>query len=478
MIVRSSSQSHGKLPFRLGRSDLCRFSHCPEHGKTQRRERLSKIGAVDGDAHLAFPASTRFRVSSYQFLTGLIPMRISAATSKFHPSRYILLVLILGVIFSIIAVNIVNLKEYPNSDYFTFWLSGRLATLGQNPYDSSIWIAGHHQFGASWIPNATFVYPMPISTLFAPLGLIPLYQSFIVWDVLSQFMILASVVLLLSINPNLSTKPLILPITAGVILFRPTLVTLVNGQISGLLLLVIVCTLYLWEKGKWWQGSALLPILALKPNLGVPLIVFLSIYLLQQKQIRSLAVESISGLLLLVVGWIQNPNWVVDFWHAGNTKISQIFGFSPTVWGISAFFCDHNMNCTLGVGTCVGLLFLMGYFYLLTGRRVILSPASVVNLAVPIMLLLTPSCWPYDQLLLIVPIIWVITNLKDNGYGFLPVSFVFLAIDILALILLGASAMLQTEIFNAIIPLVVFGLLVWRISQDVSSSRGRYAASP
>ena len=106
-----------------------------------------------------------------------------------------------------------------------------------------------------------------------------------------------------------------------------------------------------------------------------------------------------------------------------------------------------------------------------------MSPASVVNLAVPIMLLLTPSCWPYDQLLLIVPIIWVITNLKDNGYGFLPVSFVFLAIDILALILLGASAMLQTEIFNAIIPLVVFGLLVWRISQDVSSSRGRYAAS-
>jgi len=49
----------------LGRSDVCHFSHCPEHCETQRRERLSKIGAIDGYAGCAFPALTRFRVSSY-----------------------------------------------------------------------------------------------------------------------------------------------------------------------------------------------------------------------------------------------------------------------------------------------------------------------------------------------------------------------------------------------------------------------------
>lgn len=393
-------------------------------------------------------------------------MKTIAFKAKIYQYWYILLIPILGIIFFIIATKIVNPVEYPNSDFFTFWLSGRLASLGQNPYNSQIWIMGHHQFGATWIPNATFIYPLPISLLFVPLGLLPLYQAFIVWDILSQFMILSSITLLLTINSNLSIKRFIFPLLAGVILFRPTIITLVNGQLSGILLLLIACIIYLWEKGKWGQGTVLLAILALKPNLGIPLIVLLSVYLVQQKQITSLIAGTVSGLLLLFAGWIQNPNWLIEFWNAGNGKLSQTFGFSPTIWGMSAFFCNYNLDCAIGYGVCISLLFLIGYLYLLARKQNILSPALAVSLAVVITLLLTPYTWPYDQLLLVAPIITITMRLARDGYRYLPTSFIFLTIDILALTLLGISAKIQMEIWNVAIPLFILVLSVWYLSKN------------
>jgi len=393
-------------------------------------------------------------------------MKTIAFKAMISQNWHILLLPFLGIIFLISAIKVVNFWEFQNSDFFTFWLSGRLTSLGQNPYNEQIWIAGHHQFGATWIPNATFIYPLPISLLFIPLGLLPLYQAFIIWDILSQFMIISSIALLLKSNSNMSVKHFILPLFAGVILFRPTILTLINGQLSGMLLFLIACIIYFWEKGKWGQGAVLLAVLALKPNLGIPLIMLLSIYVVQQKQIKPLIAGIASGLLLLFAGLVQNPNWIVEFWNSGNAKLSQTFGFSPTIWGASAIFCNYSLNCTIGYGVFVGLLFLIGYLYLLVRKQKILSPELVVSLAVVITLLLTPYIWPYDQLLLVVPIVTITMKLARDGYRYLPVSLIFLEVDIFALILLGINTKIQMEISNVAIPILIFILFVWYLVKN------------
>jgi len=388
-------------------------------------------------------------------------MNITNLQAKAFRSRYILLIPFLAVVFFIISISIINPVEYPNSDFFTFWLSGRLFSLGENPYNSQVWIAGHYQFGASWIPNATFIYPMPVSLLFAPLGLLPLYQAFVVWNILSQFMIFSAVLLLLMANSNQPLKHFIVPLFAGIIVFRPIIPTLFNGQLSGLLLLVVAAIIYLWKKGKWRQGAVLMAVLALKPNLGVPIIGLLSIYLILQKQISSLITLMISGVFLVFVGLIQNPNWVIEFWNAGNTKLSQTFGISPTIWGISGYFCNYARNCTITYGIFASILFIIGYLYLLIKKRDILSPSLAVGLAVTITLLLTPYTWTYDQLLLVAPIVTLVLLLAKDGYKYLPVSLLFLGIDIFAFILLGIAARIQLDIWNVNIPLLIFCLLVW-----------------
>ena len=332
-------------------------------------------------------------------------MKTTNLQAKIFRSRYILLIPFLAVAFFIIAISIINPVEYANSDFFTFWLSGRLFSLGENPYNSQIWIAGHHQFGASWIPNDTFIYPIQVSVLFAPLGLLPLYQAFVVWDTLSQFMIFFAVVLLLRANSNQSLKHFILPLFTGITLFGPAIAYVIKRTTEWIALIRRCSDCLFMEKGKWRQGAILMVILALKPNLGIPIIGLLSVYLILQKQISSLITLIISGAFLVFVGFVQNPNWVIEFWNAGNTKLSQTFGISPTIWGISAFSCRYVPNCTIGYGICVSLLFIIGYLYLLVKKRNILSPSLAVGLAVTITLLLTPYTWTYDQLLLVAPIV-------------------------------------------------------------------------
>ncbi|MFN2233935.1 MAG: glycosyltransferase 87 family protein [Anaerolineales bacterium] len=249
-------------------------------------------------------------------------------------------------------------------------------------------------------------------------------------------------------------------------LFRPVFPTLLNGQLSGFLLFVLAAISYLWEKGKWNQGAILMTVLALKPNLGIPIIGLLSLYLIFCKRLSALITSIIFGGFLIFVGFVQNPNWVIEFWNAGNTKLSQTFGISPTIWGITSFFCNFDQTCTVVVGISIGLLFIIGYLYLLVKKRNILPPSVVVGIAVAITLLLTPYTWSYDQLLLVAPILTFIFLLVKNGYGFLPVSLLFLGIDIFALFLLWIATIVRLDIWNASIPLLVLCLLIWFILTD------------
>lgn len=375
--------------------------------------------------------------------------------------QVLLISIIAGFILILISESIVSSVDYHNSDFFTFWLSGRLASQGLNPYDRNVWVSGHHQYGVTWIPNDVFVYPLQVSLLFLPLSLLDLFWAFVVWDLLLQLMIIASIILLHRAITGRSGSPYLLSLIGGVIIFRPALVTLTNGQFSGFLLLLLAGVVYLWENERWTLGAALLPFLMLKPNLGGPILVLLSIYLIREKKISALITAGIAGILFVVIGWIQNPRWIAEYWIAGNTKISQIFGFSPNIWGLAFHLCGYDLPCAYGFGTIFSLLFVIAFLFLIARRSLILSPAFVVSSAVVIMLLVTPTCWPYDQLLLLIPIVTVTMSMAKMGYRFLPVSLVFIGIDLFAWMLFALAFIINKDVWTVCVPLLISGLLIW-----------------
>jgi Glycosyltransferase family 87 len=368
----------------------------------------------------------------------------------------------------ILAARIVGSMDYHHNDndFFTFWLAGHLVANGGSPYDLAQWLAGYHQFDIGYIPNPAFLYPLPLALLLVPLGWLQFQSAYIVWVTLTILMIVASLVVVLSLETNPRRKLFFIPLLIEIMLFRPTILTLTQGQVSGLFLFGLAWIAFLWKKGKWFWGGFLLGLLALKPNLGLILIVLVGIWLLLNKKWMALCGTLVSVIFLLIAGLVYNPDWVMQYLHVGSTKLAETFGGSPTVWGLGALISHNQISATLIIGSLAGLVILFGLFRILLRKHTTLQPLSVLAFAVSVTLLVTPYTWTYDQLLLILPLSAIILAMDRSGVRFLLSAGVFLGMDVLVVFLLFFDVMLQVEILNLLVPLVVFGLCLWYLTRQ------------
>jgi hypothetical protein len=384
---------------------------------------------------------------------------------------WVLLILLLSLACYALAVWIVGSMDYHNNnnDFFTFWLAGHMITRAGSPYDTAQWLAGYHLFDIRYIPNPAFLYPLPLALLLAPLGLLPFHSAYVFWVALTQLMIVACLVILLAMETNPRGKFFFIPLLIGIMLFRPTSLTLTQGQVSGLFLFALVWIAFLWHKGRWFWGGFLLGLLALKPNLGFIIILLVAIWLVLNKNWRTLCGTLIAGIITLVAGLIYNPAWVVQYLHVGSNKLAETFGGSPTIWGLGALISHNQITATLIFGSLTGLLILFGFFRVLLSAHATMLPVDVVALAVCVTLLVTPYTWTYDQLLLILPLTSAILAMDRIGIRFVLTTGVFLAIDVLAVILLIFDTLLQVEIWNVLVPLAVFGLCLVYLTRRIPS---------
>ncbi len=376
----------------------------------------------------------------------------------------IIIILVVLTTFTGIAIEIVDSIEYRNTDFFSYWLAGRMIIHGQDPYDSSAWIAGHQLFGATWISDPEFLYPLPLAFIFAPLGLLTLYSAYVVWVVVLEVTISISVWLLLKNTGKLKIQN-ILPVIAGVVLFRPTIITLYGGQLSGFLLLVLASVVYLWRREKWWQGCILMAFLILKPNLGFPIIGLLSLWLVLEKRARLLFWVAGSVLGLAATGLLYNSHWCTDYLAIGNSKLSLTFGYSPTIWGMLSYLSGSKMVPTIIIGGILALAIIGGYFFFLLRNPSKSTPAEVISMVTTITLLVTPYTWPYDQLLLVVPVLFLVNMMIEMKFPYLISATFWIIIDILTLGLLAISGIIKMEIFNGLIPLLIFGISLFILNQ-------------
>jgi hypothetical protein len=374
---------------------------------------------------------------------------------------------LLGLLLSLasyaLAIRIVYSIDYLKygTDFSSFWMAGKLILQGKNPYDMAAWGEGFRQFELGFLLTPVFLYPLPLALLLAPLGYLPFLSAYIVWVALTQLMIIASLALLLCLETNPRKKLFFLPLVIGTILFRPTILTLTQGQLSGLFLFALVWIAFLWQKRKWFWGGCLLGLLALRPNLGFILIILVGLWLLLNKNWTALGGTLVSGIFVLTAGLIYNPAWVIQYLHVGSNKLAETFGGSPTVWGLGALISHNHTTTTLIIGCLAGLLILFGFFRAILHAHATLRPVSVLALAAGVTLLITPYTWTYDQLLLVLPLSAVILAMDRRGVRFPLTASVFLGIDVLVFALLFLDVVMQVEIWNVLIPLVVFCMCLW-----------------
>ncbi len=394
--------------------------------------------------------------------------RINLALSRvlstvIRQKLFFILLLLATPIFIFVAIKVVSVTTYRDSDFFTFWLSGWMRLVGQDPYSTETWINGHKLFGATWVPNPVFPYPLAVSLLFAPLAIFSLQKAFVIWITFSLIFVMTTIFLLLSNTGNPKKLHLILPLLAGAFLFRPTIVTLTNGQIGAFLLLALGVTVLFWETGRWALGGLILPLLVLKPQLGIPVILSLGLWLIFSRNRSALFAAALSGIFIFAISTVYDSDWISILLHNGGRKLSETLGYSPTFWGVAGVLCRHNPTCTLAVGGGMVAILLLGIGFLLYKYSSVISPMISASLATPVALLVTPYTWAYDQILLILSITAISITVLDRGCSYLLVAVFPILVSLLSLCLLLLATSFGSDVWSAIVPFVCLLSIVYLV---------------
>jgi hypothetical protein len=178
---------------------------------------------------------------------------------------------------------------------------------------------------------------------------------------------------------------------------------------------------------------------------------------------------------LLLSGLLYDPQWIPKFLSNSQEVSARTLGAQSTVYGFAYLGCGQNNTCTQVAGTAAALILLaLGALYLWR-NRIWLSAWEAFSVMVPLGFLSTLYLWSYDQLLYIIPIVWIATTLLARTRSYLPVFGFLILIDAVSLIALAVQAATHQDLLSLVTTLLVLGLCLWLQRQAMPSSGRRDA---
>jgi hypothetical protein len=362
----------------------------------------------------------------------------------------ILSVAILGAAFYQRAASNLSRIDYRNSNFVFFWLSGRMVISGQNPYDSSRWLAAHDANGVTWRPNLIFPYPLPLAALVAPLGLLSLPQAYFSWQLVSLALIALVTWFLLSRPRQVQRTLLFVPLVLALLFFGPVLLSLQIGALGAFTLAAVFLALAAFESERPLLGGLALSLTLLKPPQGFPILLLIGIWLLARREWRAIAGIGLGAMGLLLLGMLIDPHWLGKFATAGQAVMDRTLGLQSNAFGFAYHACTGRVGCMWLLGAAGAALTLGLVALYLWRRSTRLRPWEAINVILPAAFFSTLYLWSYDQILYIIPLIWIILRLIDRTHSYLA-AFGFLALIVaVAFLALLSQANTRSDLLSVL----------------------------
>jgi hypothetical protein len=372
----------------------------------------------------------------------------------------------LVILVAVIFVNsrlIASHEDARVSNFLKFWIAGHMVLTGQNPYDVTQWLDEHTRLRAEMIDDKIFLYPLPQAFFLVPFGLLPISESFLILGILSQVIIAATCFILLDRYNKPQRNRLFLPLVIFLMFFGPVYLSLQLGSIGAFALAVLVATILLLEGRKSILAGILLSTLVLKPSQGLPILFLFGCWLLFKRDWKVIIGLISGGLLLLLSGLIYDPQWIQKFLSLSRTVSDRNLGLQSNIFTYAYLGCNKNINCT-GILGPAGILILLGlgstYLWF---QHEELSGWEALNFIVPIGFVSTIYLWSYDQILYILPIVWISVTLVEKTKSYLFTFIFLIVIDILSLIALVVQANTHKDILNIITTIPILVLCLWLV---------------
>lgn len=368
-------------------------------------------------------------------------------------------VILFGILILFIVWNSISLPQryagYVETDFYIFWAGGKAIAEGKNPYEPSDWRSIRAKLEGVWLANQASLYPLYTNLMFVPLSFLPISTAASVWIALSQIMILVSVILCIRTASLTRWKAYIVLIVLGVILFRPTIVTVRNGQLGGLLLLILSLGIWLWKKAGWYWGGVVIGLLVLKPSLAAPFFLLFGLWFLIRKNWTPILGMLTSFALLMGGFYVINSRWFIQWLNVGSGQNALMGKIMPTLWGFSALVMNSSEYWYVLAG--ISALVIVFLFFWFTRKSA--TPEEIFILAaslIPLVILFVPYLWSYDHIILVVPVIFILAVLDRLKVPFIFVGLLIFVIDLWALVLLLIAFQVGHDIWSVLLPVSIF----------------------
>ena len=345
-----------------------------------------------------------------------------------------------------------------HSDFSHYWQASRMLILGQSAYDSQAWEAERDQLGLT--PSGTeptFLYPLPMVVLLMPFGFLTVERAYFLWAFLGGISLLASMLILISYYPKRSYGFELLAI-GTVFLFRPTLYIIPGGQITAEFLILLVLSIYLFSRGKWFFGGLAASMIVLKPSLGIPFLALLGVWLIFRKHWTGLGGIGAGGILLYGLGALFDPLWGLNYLAIGQGAFDKYHGYQPTILGLTGLIFNADWLKTFaGIAGVFSVLAVTAYLFF--KRKLYKSPFRAVAIFTVVTLMVSPYAWNYELILLLIPILYiliVVSSMYGDMYAFLfSISILGVSV-ILYLIALSKGH----DVWSLLVSVLIWGLML------------------
>lgn len=355
--------------------------------------------------------------------------------------------------------------DVPNSNFSFFWLAGHMLLDGENPYDEAQYLAGHDANGMDWLPNRIFPYPLPLALFCIPLGFFSMQTAYIVWQVVSLIAVALTIYLLLSQWQDKKQRNLLLPIFFFLLFFGPLYLTTHAGTISAFPLIVLLAAILLLEKDKTLLAGIVLAFTMLKPPQGLTILLLVSVWFLAKRDWKAIAGVALGGLLILVIGLVQDPQWIQKFLGASNAVMDRTLGVHSNVWAFAYLACKGAEPCSNLLGGALSVSLLGGASLLLWKNQAQWSAWEAMNLIILTGFVSTIYLWAYDQLPYIIPIVWIVATLVQKQRSILLAFFFLILLDLASIFALVQQAFTEKDLWSLSTTLIVllFMFVAWRM---------------
>lgn len=322
--------------------------------------------------------------------------------------------------------------DYVNNGFFKFWLAGRMTWTSEHPYSLEDWDAGHKQFGATWMDEKRFAYPLPLALIVSPLGLLPMKTAYILWDFLAQILIAVCLLWLATHWEGLNRRLYVLFLLVAATLNGNIYLGLMTGTLAALFLVFLTLSLYFMEKEHDLLSGFILAFVILKPPL-VTILVLLGLWLLFSRRWRVIGGMALGGLTLLGIGLLQDPQWVQKFLGTGDSLLGMRLGHQPTILSYTRLACAGELNCAMAWYALIAMALVALFAWILWKNHAKLTPLMAFSLAIPLGVLLPPYIWSYDYTLLVIPVAYVALELVRRQKTYIYATLFLLILTALAL---------------------------------------------